>query len=133
MVFERDGQQICSIHGVLGDIPRSPLPVPDDPSCLLNVLSVRISENAILECPHCVQVIEKNLCRDCEQHPATLKFSNSAMDMIHGMVTPICRCCYVKRIEKALTDTQASLIAAREDLRKNPCDILQKNFTSEPA
>ena len=108
---EQGGVWSCPKHGAFPDITR-------DTSI---EAGLNINGNWPL-CPTCIVIKEKDLCRDCEKHPATLNFSDSGMDYIHGNVTSICQCCYVKRIEKILADVQENLKIQIEKLNAKPCD-----------
>jgi len=61
------------------------------------------------------------LCADCKEHEATITFSDSTTSYIHGWSIKICRCCYVKRIEKALLDIQENYEREKAKLEKEGC------------
>ena len=37
------------------------------------------------------------ICNECKKEEATINFSNSTMDTIHGFTEMICKNCYMKR------------------------------------
>ena len=61
-------------------------------------------------------------CYDCKEHEGILLYSDTPMMAItHGYGVRICRCCYVKRIEKAVIKAQKNLEKQKQLLKENGC------------
>lgn len=68
----------------------------------------------------------KGLCQKCHKHKATDTFTNSTMDLIHGMYEYWCRCCVLK---EQLAHAQAMIKAIpqiKKDLRNITGDCTQQ-------
>src|SRR5579863_2138867 len=96
--YSKDGKWHCPKHGDIGIMDASVIP-----------------ENGQLQvpvdwptCPSCAFVTAEKLCVECEKHKATVQFSDSAMDYVHGFVEALCKCCYFKRVEKVFDDVKAN-------------------------
>lgn len=110
MVIGQSNKWICTKHGPFADMEA------DEHGIQSNI--------SFPECPVCQVIREKDLCRECEQHPATINFSDSAMSYVHGFFERICRCCHVARMEKHFAEVTTNLSKAKEDLLAHPC-VLQ--------
>jgi hypothetical protein len=121
-VSGQDGKWSCSKHGEFETVVPVLGEVISDFGDLLAENVPLYNGTPIPQCPTCRGIQEQDLCRECEKHKATVQFSNSAMDYVHGMVERICQCCYVNRIEKIHADVTANLAAQKEILNNNPCD-----------
>lgn len=81
-----------------------------------------IQQGAFPECPTCKDIAKKDLCRDCEKHPASVDFAEGTIAYIHGMTLRICLCCYLAKIEETLKNVQANREQVLKQLQENPCD-----------
>lgn len=75
-------------------------------------------------CPKCKDVQEKGLCVECEQHLASIDFSEGVIASIHGMVERICKCCYLKRVKDGLESAQETAEKLEAELAATPCVAL---------
>ncbi len=72
-------------------------------------------------CIKCKDLIERKICIDCEEHPATVDFALSAVEAMQGMTDPICRCCQVKRLEAVIKNVTENRDKAAGELLVAPC------------
>jgi hypothetical protein len=105
-VIGQSGKWVCTKHGPFADITQDGNGI----------------DMPFVRCPVCDDIRSNDLCRECEKHSATINFSSSTMDYIHGGVERICRCCYVKRVEKHFAEVTATLAKAKNNLIEHPCD-----------
>ena len=121
MVTQQDGKWSCSKHGEFHVPPTVNGDVISDFGDLLQENVPLYNGLVWPSCPTCQGVREQDLCVECEHHEASVNFTNSTMDYVHGMYERICQCCYVGRIEKILADVTANLAAQKEILDAKPC------------
>lgn len=75
-----------------------------------------------LMCPKCHEVGEKDLCAICEEHRATVNFSEGGvLAYTHGFYERMCQCCYVKKIETELVNITNNLQKQRDILAEKGC------------
>lgn len=121
-VSNHDGKWTCSRHGEF-EGPNETI------GMLLNTSQSNapsqdkfVQAQVWAECPTCKDIATKDLCRECERHPASIDFCEGTIAYIHGFYTRICRCCYLKEIEKTLKTAMRNRDAILADIQANPCE-----------
>jgi hypothetical protein len=72
-------------------------------------------------CPKCKEIHKKDLCTECEQHSASVDFSEGVIASIHGMIERICKCCYLKRVKEGLQSATETATKLEAELAEVPC------------
>lgn len=75
---------------------------------------------------------QKELCVRCKKSKATLTYSNSQMDMIHGFTERICQECYDKQVKESNWYKQGFKEGKQETETKILGIIDRKRFISTP-
>jgi len=70
---------------------------------------------------------EKDLCVRCKKNKATITFTNSMTDYIHGFTERICKQCYIKIREKN-TWFQEGEIIGREEQKKDVLKLIDEDI-----
>ena len=68
------------------------------------------------------------ICKDCNKHKATVKFSDEPMfALTHGFgVQYLCQCCYVKRIRDEYKNIGRNLKTQEKKLKKAGCEKVSR-------
>ena len=68
----------------------------------------------------------ETICSKCKSRKAVVQYSDSVMDFTHFGAIPICRQCYIKKIEMELKQMQNNLNTQRKLLVKEDKEKLKK-------
>ena len=74
---------------------------------------------------------ENIICHKCGERKAVVQYSESILEWNHFGATPLCRQCYIKKIENELKQIQSNLniqrkLLANEEFEKKQKELLNK-------
>jgi len=106
-LIEKDGRLYCEKHGEV--IIITPSKVGNN------------GHGSIPMCLKCKDLIERDVCIDCENHKATVSFAEGPFAAQMQMFDRLCRCCQIKRHELRIKYSTDIIEKVKGEMLVAPC------------